>query len=148
MQSTLPSKSTQNQITSYTFQHHLSCWLLRECLQGLLVSAPLSPYSIFNTLCPCNIPSDIWSQTCLQGPEQSGPSSISLVSSLAHSALGTRTFCCFPQPSHMFLPQGLCSFCSFHEFSSSKYLPEFSLTFFRSFLECHLLSEALWDQHI
>lgn len=65
MQSTLPSKSTQNQITSYNFQHHLSCWLLRECLQGLLVSAPLSPYSIFNTLCPCNIPSDIWSQTCL-----------------------------------------------------------------------------------
>lgn len=121
MQSSLSSKFTQNQITLHNFYFYhllpsLSHGLLQECFTSVPISAFLS--LLYLLQCVPGIPRENCPQTCLLGPNWSGPSSVSPVSSTSHSSLGVRPSCCLSPTSHMLLPQGIGNRCSFLEFSS------------------------------
>lgn len=127
----------QNQVTSY----NLHCYQPsspRSWIAARSLLLPFPPCTPSSTLCGPVMPAEICSQTCLQGPEQSGPSH-----PLADTALDTRSFCSFTHVSHVLRSHGLWGCCAFPGFSSSKYWPKFPFPFFRPLLEYHLLSEAL-----
>lgn len=125
MQSSLSSKSTQNQITLHNFHFYqllasLSHGLLRECFASVPISAFLS-FSIFSSV-------------FLKYQGSSVPKLVSLALTvlallpslqshpLAHSALGMRPSCCLSPTSHMLLPQGIGSCYSFLESSPNNCL--------------------------
>lgn len=115
--------------------------LLPECFMGLPLSALLPLHSILNTVYRCDTIGHlftnlspgcwaIWTFLHLFNLIPLPP----LLRLREHSNTSQAHITCAPA-------RDLCCYCSFLEFSSAKYLLDFLLTFFRSRMECHLLSD-------